>query len=224
MFGSMKKITLLGAVWAGALVAIGVLAGCSPQGIPGNGHITFQPRYITDFTRLEVEGAFTVHWTNSIAACSVAADDNLLEHILTVQDGDTLRIYTDESIQPSDGIKIELNSSGLQSVSLAGACSVTAASVTGLAGEVRVTGASVFNASGTVSNLNVRLTGASTLYAADLKAKTVDITMIGSSSATVVAGELLKASLSGACSLLYAGNPATIEQSVSGASTIHHIK
>ena len=45
-----------------ALVTL-LLSGCHWVGIRGNGHIVTETRQVSDFSRVEADGAFTISWT-----------------------------------------------------------------------------------------------------------------------------------------------------------------
>ena len=64
------------------------------------------------------------------------------------------------------------------------------------------------------------MSGAGNVSAGDLKAKDVDVTMSGAGNANVYASNKLDATISGAGSVTYAGDPPTVNKNVSGIGSI----
>lgn len=206
------------------LTAIALLTGCSPRGVQGNGNITSEKRTIASFTTLDAEGAFDIQWTNGAPALSITTDQNLFARIKTDVSGTTLRIYSDERINPTKGIKVILSSGALKDAGLTGAIHLTANQVMGKTFKLSSSGAVTIEASGKVDALTAKLTGASRLNAGNLNAGDASVTLIGASSADVTVTGKLKASIVGAGTLTYSGTPSSIEKSITGAGTIHQRK
>jgi hypothetical protein len=66
----------------------------------------------------------------------------------------------------------------------------------------------------------VDVSGASTLNTFDLTSQTVEVEASGASTARVNALKSLRATASGASSVRYRGNPATLSNDASGASSV----
>jgi hypothetical protein len=212
---NMKWITLV-------LVTATALMGCS-VGILGNGSITTESRTVTDFSALDANGGFEIQWTKGQPSLSITTDQNLLTNIQTVVDKDTLRISSDEPLRPTKGVKIVLSSSGIKKVDLTGAIRFTGKSITGEKLSISSSGAVTADVAGEAGQLTVNLTGASSLKASSLKAKSATISLTGASNGEVAVSEHLKASITGAGSLSYTGNP-RVEQRVTGVGTIRQRK
>ena len=215
----MKNISFLIAV-----VAVALLTGCFQRGIRGDGNIVSEKRTIGDFTRLEASGAYDIRWTNGPVALTLTTDTNLLAHIKTEVSGDTLKIYSDEPIAPSKDVKVVLSSSGLKDVSVAGAIHLVAGGISGPGLNLSAAGAVDIELGGNVTNLTANLAGASELEAGGLEASSVDIALVGASSGRVAVADRLKASIAGAGSLTYIGNPASVDKTVVGAGSVRREK
>jgi hypothetical protein len=205
-----------------AITTITLIAGCSLRSIHGDGSITSENRSISDFTTIDAAGSFDIQWTSGQSALSITTDQNLLAHIRTVVSGDTLRIYSDEALAPTKGIKVVLSSRAIKDLDLKGAVHLAANQISGAQLNISSSGAVSIDANGKVTTLTATLTGASHLKASALNANTAAITLVGAANADVAATERLKASITGAGSLTYSGNPSLIEKSVTGTGTIHH--
>src|SRR5688572_22767953 len=87
----MKTIAML-------LVAAAISVGCSRLGIKGDGVIKSESRPVSEFSALEVEGAYKVKWTKGKPGLTISTDQNLLPLIKTVVSGNTLQIHREENL------------------------------------------------------------------------------------------------------------------------------
>jgi len=210
----MNKVTFL-------LIAAGLaLVGCSQRGIKGDGKITTENRTVSEYSAITAMGGCQIKWTSGKPALAVTADSNLLSHIKTEVSGHTLKILSPGILRPTRRITVVLSSASLADVRLTGGMSFTASPLSGTDLKVESTGASDVRVEGAVTNLDVRMTGASKLDAKALKAQTSTLSLVGASVADITVAEALKLSMTGACSLSYSGSPKTVDKSVTGACSI----
>jgi hypothetical protein len=202
------------------LIAMGLTAGCSNPAIRGDGAIKTEARPVSEFSRIVVAGGYQVTWLNGPAGLSITTDQNLLPLITTVVSGDTLRIESKESLAPTKGTAIKLSSRSLGEIQLVGAVNFAATSLSGDRLKIGSTGASEVTLDGSVLILEADLTGASKLKANSLKTNSASISLVGASDAHVNVTGDLKASITGAGSLTYSGNPSSIDKKITGAGTI----
>jgi len=175
---------------------------------------------ISDFTTLEVTGAYEIKWSSGKSALSISTDQNLLPLITTSVSGNTLQIAWKENLRPTKGITINVSSASLTDVQLNGAVSLTASNLSGNDLKLESNGASSISVDGSVTNLAANLSGASRLNAKSLQAQTVTVSLNGASYADVTATETLNGSIAGAGVLTYGGNPKSVEKSVGGVGRI----
>jgi hypothetical protein len=204
-------------------VAVVFIAGCFWQGIRGDGNITTDQRTVPAFSTINATGGFDIHWSAGQPAVVIMTDSNLLSHIKSEVTDDTLHIYSDTRITPSHGIQVTLTGGTLTGVRLTGDIQFNAAQLSGKSLKIESTGAADIHVDGVVDDLNASLTGACKLSAASLKTKTTEIKLVGASDAEIAVSDALKASIVGAGSLKYAGEPKMIEQKVTGAGSIKHL-
>jgi len=197
-----------------------MVAGCSRPGIQGDGVITTEDRPISEFSKLVVTGGYEIEWSSGKPALTISSDQNLLPLVETVVSGNTLQIDSKEELVPTKGIKIILSSATLADVQLTGGISFKASQITGQDLKLESTGASEISVDGSVTNLEVNLTGASKLNAKSLQTQNATLSLIGASEADVTVTDSLKASVTGAGSLTYSGNPKSVEKNITGAGTI----
>jgi len=210
----MNKIPII------VIAAVAMVAGCSRPGIQGDGVITTEDRPISEFSKLVVTGGYEIEWSSGKPALTISSDQNLLPLVETVVSGNTLQIDSKEELVPTKGIKIILSSATLADVQLTGGISFKASQITGQDLKLESTGASEISVDGSVTNLEVNLTGASKLNAKFLQTQNATLSLIGASEADVTVTDSLKASVTGAGSLTYSGNPKSVEKNITGAGTI----
>ena len=198
-----------------------VLRGHSvPNTIKGDGNVTSESRPISDFTSIQAAGALEIQWSSGSPALRITTDQNILPHIQTGVFGRTLQITYEGSLAPTKGIKIAVASGAVDHVDMTGAVRFVAQEFTGEVLLVKATGAATVEIDGNVGDLTANLTGASRLNGRALKAKTAKVTLVGASSADIAVEEALKAAITGASSLTYSGEPASLEKNVTGAGKI----
>lgn len=197
-----------------------VIAGCSRLGIKGDGMITTTNRPTADFSALEVSGAYRIQWSSGKPALSISTDQNLLPLITTSVSGDSLHIDWKENLRPTKGITIIVSSASLSDVKLNGAISVTASNLSGHDLKLESSGASSIVVDGSVTNLEVNLSGTTKLNGTSLHTQTARVSLDGASYADVTVTEKLNATISGVGVLTYGGNPKSVEKNVDGVGKI----
>jgi len=215
----MKAITITIIV---AGLAFAAFTCGSPFGIKGDGVIKTESREVSEFSKVVVSGAFDVKWSPGKPALAISADQNLLPHVRTEVSRGALEIDSRESLQPTRGITVTISSESLADVEVSGAITFTASNLSGPDLKLGSTGASTIHVEGSVKNLAADLTGACSLRAKSLQTQSATLSLTGASNADVTVADALKASITGACSVTYSGNPKSVEKSVTGAGSIHH--
>lgn len=210
------KLATLGAL---AFVML-LLSGCHWVGVKGNGDIKTEKREISDFTRVEADGAFEVTWTPGAAAFSVTTDANLLEHIRTRVSGDRLQIDWIKPLKGTRGIKVIISSPSLARVELNGAVRFAASGLTGTEFYLKANGATKVSLDGTVNAMQGEMNGASRLDANGFVTRAMDLSISGAGRAEVNVSQVLKVDISGAGKVIYSGNPKTVDKNISGAGSI----
>ena len=212
----MNKIPII------VIAAVAIVAGCSRPGIHGDGAITTEDRPISEISKLVVTGGYEIEWSSGKPALTISTDKNLLPLVETVTSGNTLQIDSKGELLPTKSIKIILSSATLADVQLTGGISFKASRISGHDLSLKSTGASQISVDGSVTNLEANLTGASQLNAKSLQTQDATISLNGAWEAEVTVTESLKASVSGAGSLTYSGNPKSVEKNISGVGIIQN--
>jgi len=210
----MNTITIL------LVAALSMLAGCSQSETTGDGTIQTESRSIADFSAINVSGAYQIKWVAGNPSMTITADQNLLPLITTSVEGNTLQISGKMKLKATKGISMTIASSALADVHLSGPTElvINNLSVTDL--KIESSGVSSLNVDGSVNNLDANLSGESKLNAKSLQTKNAKLSISGMSIADISATDALDATVSGASTLTYSGNPKSIEQKVSGLGKI----
>jgi hypothetical protein len=201
------------------IVAI-CLAGCSREEIKGNGVIKTETRPITEFSSLVVNGGYRVKWSPGKPMFTISADDNLLPLIKTTLHGETLEIASKENLAPTKDITITVSSSGLDSIRLNGGIRFHASELARRKFKIESSGAADITIAGSVSDLEAHMMGASHLTARSLQVETANLSLLGASDAHVNVSDSLRVSILGAGSVVYSGNPKTVEQKITGTGKV----
>jgi hypothetical protein len=207
----------------------------------GTGNYAKEDRNVTNFSRLEIGGAFTVYLTQgSQEKLTIEADADELKDIITEVSGSTLKIYTKSDWNMHfHEMTIYLTFKSLDYIDFSGAVEVESQnelSFTDLemdisgAAEIEMnfkankfdaefSGASEVDFSGSCKTGYLELSGASEFDAENLEFQDLNIEVSGASEAKIWATGILNIDASGASSIRYKGSP-KISLDESGASSV----
>jgi hypothetical protein len=240
-----SKLFTLG---SGLVLAV-LLTGCcglipKQTTITGSGNVVTREEVFTDFDKVEVSHAFTVDISQGDSfRVVVRVDDNLVEYLEVVKQGDTLKIGLEPSplrnvrnatmeaevTMPeltglelsgaSDGAVTGFKSSQPLDVKLSGASSLRGDIE---AGDARfdLSGASSVTLSGSAKDVTIGASGASVIDLADFPVADAGVEASGASTATVNPSGSLDVGASGASHVYYVGNPTMGKIDTSGASSV----
>lgn len=219
----MKKLGLL--IFVSALV-IGLFSAmnCSVSNfgeITGSGDLKTETRNVSGFKNIEGSGAINLEvLVGESFGAEVEADDNLTQTIKTEVSGDTLKIYTENKISTKNKIMVRIKLPKLEKLELSGASTANVTNAKSDSLDLRASGASKIKISGETKNLDADASGASDINAENLTTEDAEVDSSGASSITVAPSNELKAESSGVSSVIYTGEPKSVKQNTSGASSI----
>ena len=201
----MRKLatSIVGVVLVAALLTSGLLVGCGVP-IKGSGNLKTESFDFSDFTRVDVSSAFEVEIVQSGSySVSITADDNLFDHIAVSKQGTTLKIYLKTAQYVATTKRAEITMPQLRSLDLSGA---TRGTVSGFS---------------STENLDIEVSGASSLDLADISASDVKFDASGASKVTgdITAGDT-DFDISGASTAQLEGSANDIVVDASGASRV----
>ncbi|MBS1524391.1 MAG: DUF2807 domain-containing protein [Bacteroidetes bacterium] len=239
----MKKFLAIIILFSAA-ASLSLLSSCRFGCIKGSGRKVTENHKVSDFTRLEVSGAFRVNLKqDSSLNLGITADDNIMKYIRIDNDGDRLHVYIRKAVCGSGemilniGVKRleELRGSGAISfvsdgklntgdlrIGLSGASKVdldlTAANVT-----TEGSGSSEIDLKGQATSHRVELTGAGKVHAFDFVVGKYDIRATGAADCEINVLNELNVNTTGSSDVKYKGNPANVNSSKLGAGTLTHV-
>lgn len=220
-----------------------VACNFAKEKVRGNGNIQSEVRNESGFQSVEVQGAIKLYVRqDSNFSVKVEADENLLKHIETYLEKNTLIIKPENGIRlkPSRSVKVFIsgpsfryfNVSGASEVNSEGRISSPDELFLDLSGAstakldikspktgIDLSGACTARVSGETRDLEIEASGASNAYCYALQTENATVDLAGASNAEVFASVNLDAAASGASNIRYKGNPA-VKQSTSGASGV----
>jgi hypothetical protein len=227
-------------------VILGLLAtvsfGCTniPQD-NSKGNFVKETRNVSDFTKLDIGGAFKVNLAQGDQEkLEIEADQDELKEIITEVVGGKLKIYTESNWGANfHEMTIYLTFKNLDYIDFSGAVEVKGAGVLNFtdlnmdisgAAEIEMamkadkidaefSGASEINFSGNCKSGYLELSGASEFNTENLEFQDLTIEVSGASDAKVWATGILNIDASGASSIRYKGSP-KVSVDESGASSV----
>jgi hypothetical protein len=189
--------------------------------VSGSGKVATDKRDLKGFTSVDVSGVFQVEIVSGKDfSVEVQADDNILPLIETNVSGSTLQIDLKDKASTRSDMIVRITAPNIERVETTGASKVTASGIKNDSFSINTTGASKVYLTGETANLDIDVTGASMVDAEQLSAAIANIQASGASKINVnVSGEL-HSEATGASRIVYSGDPKTIDNHQSGASSI----
>jgi hypothetical protein len=191
--------------------------------IHGSGVAASEVRNVGDFNGVDVGGVFDVEIVaGRDFEVKVEADDNLIPHIKTeVSDGILKISSSSHRLKSQTPLKIRVSAPNIESLDASGAVKISLSGVKNKDLRVDTSGASKIRLEGETVSLSVEVSGASKVDAESLRAVNATVDASGASHADVFVTGKFVSEASGASKIGYAGNPASIEKSSSGASKVY---
>lgn len=205
------------------LVAALVVTGCGSSGasVEGSGTPKTEVRALPPISAVEAGGALELVITVAAAQrVEVTADDNIVPLLTTVVDQGTLKVGLNGSVSTKTPVKVVLALTDVVRVAVPGAVTATVAGVKNDSFSVEMSGAGRLTCTGQTKSFKVELSGAGKVAADDLKSQNVQVDCSGAGRLEVHASESLTATVSGAGSVIYSGNPKTVKKEVSGVGSV----
>jgi hypothetical protein len=147
---------------------------------------------------------------------TVTTDDNLIAHVETRVDNGKLKIEPHGWINPRTGLTIDVTVPDLVAAGISGTGDLNIADVVGEELDLSISGAGSLTASGCVHQLSTSISGAGDADLKNLYAEKASVKISGAGDACVYASESIEARISGAGDVVCYGNPAHIDQKISG--------
>jgi hypothetical protein len=221
-------------------VALSFFTSCRFGCIKGSGKDVTENRKVNDFTKLDISGGYTVNLKqDSTLALQITGDEKFMKYVRTEVSGNKLRIFSRKNFCGSN-VVINIGVKGLSEIKSSGAIELnTQGKLTAQDLKLALSGASKLNMdlnAGTVTTTgsgateitltgqagthNIKPSGAGKLHALDFIVGDYKINTSGASNCQINVLKTLDVKTSGASEITYRGNPSSINNNKSGASSI----
>jgi hypothetical protein len=203
-----------------------LFSGCLPgfvTGIPGSAKITTVKVEATGFTSVHQASVGSVNISlGEEESVSITTDDNLQQYLsATVENGElVIRTKGNESLAPTDGVKIDVKMKALTAIRLSGVGSITAENVKSPELTVKSDGVGSLKLAGEVDKLAVKVDGVGSFDSSKLDAKNVTVESNGVGSTKVKATESIDVKATGVGSVTYYGSPKEKKINASGIGSV----
>ena len=223
-----------------SLACVAALAGCaiivtpdhdvqmhsvfSGNGVAGDGRITSEQRPVSNLSSLDVSGPMQVDVrVGGQPGLKIEADSNLLPMIRSEVAGDTMRIWVDGQIKPTQPIRVSYSAPRLSHLRTTGSGRTDVTGLNGAPLTFVKTGSGKTQLAGNVSNFDVRSTGSGTVDALGLRSGSAYANLAGSGSIMLgqVDGDQLTAHVRGSGDIEATGAVQTLNASVNGSGDVH---
>jgi len=210
------------------IVLAGLASACTApafqvDAVEGSGNVTRETRSVGKFSSIENTIAAEVQVSFGEAeSVVVEAEDNLLPYIETEVKGRTLTIHTkpNTSIASTRPVRIQVTIQSLESANLSSSGSIGIDNVVAEKLSLDLSSSGTIMATGAVDELTVTLNSSGTIACKDLQARSASVTNNSSGNVTVFVRDSLDITLTGSGSVVYGGDPANVNQSVTGSGRV----
>ncbi|MBV9987688.1 MAG: DUF2807 domain-containing protein [Chitinophagaceae bacterium] len=215
--------------------------------IKGNGHLSTEERHISHADHIVISGSFDVQLTQgAVTTLKLEADDNLLQHIATDEEGGTLHIRPrkrNTNFQTDHAMTVYITTPKIERVAIEGSGSVIGKSKfaggerltlsIGGSGDIdlevntpevksNIAGSGTIILRGETQNETIGINGSGNFFADALKAENATVSIAGAGDVKLFADATLNVNIAGSGSVLYKGNP-SVKQKVIGGGDIRKI-
>ncbi len=239
----MKKIHLTILLLIAGIM-LGGLSSCMFNCVHGSGHQKTEDRKVEDFSRITIFGGFKVILKqDSSLGVRITADDNLLRYIKTEVSGGRLHITTSKNMCNTGEMIVSIGFRNLEELKASGAVEVEAdGKVTTrdlrfkLSGATKITmdlnaanvstngsGVTELNLKGQATSHDIELSGSGKVHAFDFVVGSCNIQTSGVGHSEVNVLKSLSVHSSGASEVKYRGNPSSVTNDKSGASSVEKV-
>jgi len=225
-------------------ITLSSLSSCVFHCVKGSGNMVTDNHQLSDFNKINIEGGFKVILKqDSSLTLKVTADDNLLKYIKISVDDHRLHIYTKKNFCSSGELTLNIGVKNLEEIKGSGAVDVSAdgklvtkdinfkfsgASKVNLdlnAANVTThsSGATEMNLKGQATSHYIDLSGVGKINALDFVVGSYEIHTTGAGNCDVNVLNSINVHSTGASEVRYRGNPTSISNDKTGASSLEKI-
>ena len=236
-----KYLTIV-AIIAGIIISC--LSSCVFHCVKGSGNMVTDNHKVSDFNKIYIEGGFKVVLKqDSSLTLKITADDNLLKYIKVSVDDHRLHVYSKKNFCSSGELTLNIGVKNLEEIKGSGAVDITAdgklvtrdinfkfsgASKVNLelnAANVTThsSGATEMNLKGQATSHYIDLSGVGKINALDFVVGSCEIHSTGAGHCDINVLNSINVHSTGASEVRYRGNPTSISNDKTGASSLEKI-
>lgn len=200
------------------------LSGCLVPGVPGSGVIVAQPRSVSAFQSVSLEGGadITIEASASETSCELEVDDNLQELIETRVENGVLIIRPTENIAPTKSMVVRIKTPTLEGLTIAGSADVTITNLQQTNFALTLSGSGDVNVAGASEEASYTIQGSGSIAASDLKTQSTSITINGSGEALLNVEKELAVRINGSGTVRYRG-AAEVSEQIFGSGSVERL-
>jgi hypothetical protein len=204
------------------MLASVLAAGCFGPIVTGSGKVTTEPRNVSGFTAVSLDGSgrLVIEQTGT-ESLTVTADDNLMPYIESDVSGKTLTLgeKSGTNISPSKDVVFKLTVKSLENLDISGSGAADVKGLQGQALKIDISGSGEVSADGAADDLNIGISGSGRYRGDRFRSKRARVDISGSGNALLAVSEKLDANVSGSGSIEYVGDP-QVHQDISGSGSV----
>jgi len=200
-----------------------LISGCGHETIKGEGASKQEKREVSQFSGLEVDGAYAILGkVGSPQELVIASNPNILPYINTSVDDDMLIIKSKGSVklQPSGSQNIWFTAKQLNTLRLKGASQFQITNVGTDDFNVSLEGSHKVYLKGKANSLTVKINGSSTINAKNLSVDDANIEINGSGVVALKVANNLKVKINGDGRVIYYDTQPKVEQTINGSGVV----
>ena len=190
--------------------------------IYGSGKLVSQTRIVEECNGLVVQNIGNVYITqDENQTVRVEADDNIIDNVITIKEGENLLVGLKDGSYSNITPRIFVSLKNINELTINGAGNiVTDSDIQSSSMGCIINGAGNLTLNGNCNYLSCVINGAGNISAQNYLAKYCNAFVNGAGSITVNVSEELNASVDGAGSIIYFGNPPIVYTSINGLGSI----
>lgn len=209
------------------VVAVLFLVSCSSGQVNGNGKVVTKTRQVSSFNKVQISGAYNVRIVQgTVDSLKITTDSNIEPLVMTNVDGGTLIVRNKKGVtfNVKQPVTIQIVVKQIKQISASGMNQLMVTQLNGKKLLLDTTGAIRASLMGKIGKFVMNISGSGNVNASKLVSNNVKVRLTGSGQVKVNAVDKLDSTITGSGSVLYAGNPNDIDQSIVGSGKLERIK
>ena len=185
----------------------------------GNGIKEVKTFKVSDFNVVKVNKTFKLNVTcGQVQEITVTTDSNLLEYVDISVKAEKLHVSLKRAVSTSLGVVVNISLPCLNELLMSGATTAKVTSISNETFKLKSSGASKTELLGKSDVLEIKISGASSVYAKELEAEKAILKVAGAAKVTLFASKSFDATLAGASKVVCYGKPEMVTKTISGAA------